>query len=238
MRTSSRAFGAAGALASGLLLACGGNSTSDDGGVGGSNAGPSGNGVSGSGGSGSIATECAPFTACGGDVVGTWQLVSICDGTGFAGIPGADCATIHGNPSFDSTTSLVFDAGGTYTTTGQVQFSADESFNDACAQSTFMENASDACAGLTLIDAASSQTGVHFRCSTSNGLCNCRIAATVPQNTSGTYRVSGTAITLTPVAGTQTSTVTTPLDGTSQFCVQGTTVTVRGNDGTLTTLTK
>lgn len=153
-------------------------------------------------------------------------------------VPGADCATIHGNPTFNSQASFDFDASGTYTVSGDIHFSLEVTYDDACAMTTFMKNASDTCDFLNAASAAAPQAGFSADCTAKSGACDCQFSATVPQDTSGNYVVDGNSITLTPVAGSNGTTTTTPLDGTSEFCVDASTVTVKASDGTMSTLTK
>jgi hypothetical protein len=90
-------------------------------------------------GSGTIyLAACGSFDACGGDVVGTWTLSSLCsDGnTSIEHGLGPNCAVIDGTPTFTSDTSYTFDSDGTYTASGAINLSATQSPNRAAVSRT------------------------------------------------------------------------------------------------------
>ena len=209
--------------------ACGGNSVhSDDSSV---------------GGSGSVSpADCVSFDACGGDVVGSWALSSLCsDGsTNIASGLGPNCAVIEGNPTVKSDASYAFESDGTYAVSGSVSVSVTESFDDACATSFLKRSASDACTLLNRETALVGPTGVLAQCTFRNGTCTYSGTAVIAENEAGTYSVEGTTITLTPSSsGTPNATTTSsPLAGTLDFCVDGNTLTVRGSDGTTARLSR
>jgi hypothetical protein len=152
-------------------------------------------------------------------------------------MPGADCATVNGQPTFSSSSNYTFKADHTFSVSGSISFSVDVSFDDACAMSSFGKDAAGACAALKAASAQEAQLGFTVNCTLNGAVCECQESAEVAQDESGTYSVDGSQITITPDA-TQSSSASTPLDGTSDFCVDGNTVTVQGSDGTIATLEK
>ena len=195
------------------------------------------------GGSGSVSpADCVSFDACGGDVVGSWALSSLCsDGsTNIASGLGPNCAVIEGNPTLKSDASYAFESDGTYAVSGSVSVSVKESLDDACAGSILERSASDACSLLNRQSALVGPTGVLAQCTFRNGTCTCSGTAVIAENEAGTYTVEGTSITLTPSSSGDPNATTTssPLAGTSDFCIDRNTLTVRGVDGTIARLTR
>jgi hypothetical protein len=202
----------------------------------------SGGGKSSSGGSGSISfSDCGPFVACGGDVVGTWTLASLCgDSIMSVARLGPDCAVIEGTPTLESDASYAFDSDGTYIVSGTIDLSATESFDDACTTSTFQRSASEVCTRFNDQNSLVGSAGFSLKCTFGNGTCTCHASAPLSENETGTYAVDGTSITLTPSSSGAPNATTTSslLAGTSDFCSDGNTLTVRASDGTIATLAK
>ena len=218
-----------------LGAACGGKSVRTE--------ATSDSGKSSSGGSGTIfLTDCGSFSACGGDVVGSWTLSSLCsdDITSIAGL-GPDCAVIQGSPTLKSDLAYTLNSDGTYAVSGAIDLSATKSLDDACTMSTFERSASDMCARFNDQNSLVGQPpGFAVKCMFSNAACTCRVSEMLPENETGTYTVEGTSVTLTPSSDGAPS-ATKPsslLAGTSDFCRDGNTLTVQGSDGTRVTLTK
>ncbi|MEP7052169.1 MAG: arabinofuranosidase catalytic domain-containing protein [Pseudomonadota bacterium] len=97
----------------------------------GNGGGPSGAGAGGAGGS-SPGAACTNVTACGGSVVGTWNVTASClkvSGTLDLTLIGAGCPTAPVTGSLDVTGTWTANSNGTYTdhttTTGQEQFTLD-----------------------------------------------------------------------------------------------------------------
>src|SRR4051812_47755836 len=153
-----------------LGAACGGKSVrSDDSSV---------------GGSGSVSpADCVSFDACGGDVVGTWALSSLCsDGsTNIASGLGPNCAVIEANPTLKFDAAYAFELDGTYAVSGSLSVSVTESFDDACASSIFKRSASDACSLLNRQSSLVGPAGVLAQCTFRNGTCTCRGAAVIAE---------------------------------------------------------
>jgi hypothetical protein len=87
---------------------------------------------------------------------------------------------------------------------------------------------------LKAASAQESQLGITVNCTLNGAVCECQESGQVPQSETGTYTVDGSQITL----ASDSAGVSTPFDGTSDFCVDGSTVTARGSDGTILTLEK
>jgi hypothetical protein len=177
--------------------------------------------------SGSGGGNCSSFTACGGNVVGTWNFTKAC-------VTGASNPLAMSCPS--STYSVSESLGGSVTFTATTYTSttsgtANESFTipSSCLNGATCDQLQ---MGLQQPDA-----GATGACTSSSGGCSCTVTATAPSTSeNGTYATSGNTITLTPANG-----------GTSnpaQYCVQGNTLLVEaeapdgGLGGTVIVATK
>lgn len=158
------------------------------------------------------APNCKSFTACGGDIVGTWIVADECVGgvDNFASI----CPSSTFGESVSNGGPLTFNANGTYTTTNMGTAPGTfgvESFclSDAgptvtCDQLQASFNMQSA-----QVDGGSSTMAM---CTTASSGCLCQLTATQTISGNGTYSTSGTSLTLTPASG---SASTVP------YCVQG-----------------
>jgi hypothetical protein len=196
-----------------------GNPAAGRGGAGGANAtgaaggGAGGNGGAGAGGAGA-GGACSSFTACGGSLLGTWQLTSTC----FFMPPAAsgcaaetvDAATFHESGSYMFNSDLTYSAS--VIPSGTLGFTMPQSCTPAqpiattCAvfNSTYSSLVSQP--GSPYASAGCAVSGTDCVCTfTFNGQT---VSAT------GTYVVGTDTVTLTR-AGSTTST-------TNNFCVQGT----------------
>jgi hypothetical protein len=191
-----------------------GNPAAGRGGTGGANAtGAAGSGSAGVGGA-DAGGACASFTACGGSLLGTWQLTSTC----FFMPPAAsgcadetvDAATFHESGSYVFNSDLTYSAS--VIPSGTLGFTMPQSCTPAqpiattCAvfNSTYSSLVSQP--GSPYASAGCAVSGTDCVCTfTFNGQT---VSAT------GTYAVGTDTVTLTR-AGSTTST-------TNNFCVQGT----------------
>jgi hypothetical protein len=192
----------------------GGNPVGGRGGTGGATGG--GGGVGGGAGGADAGEACTDFTACGGSLLGTWQLTSTC----FFMPPAAsgcadetvDAATFHESGSYAFNSDLTYSAS--VIPSGTLGFSMPQSCTPAqpiattCAvfNSTYSSLVSQP--GSPYASAGCAVSGTDCVCTfTFNGQT---VSAT------GTYVVGTDTVTLTR-AGSTTST-------TNNFCVQGTTL--------------
>jgi hypothetical protein len=201
--------------------------------------------TSGSGGSGDPVTivsgTCPAFTACGGDVVGSWELGSICESTGATTVDGAPaglpaCATDGAVETASSDVVFEFKADGTFNAAGTTTFAFDLSFDDDCAQSTFMLDPASACT-LLMLSGSESATPGDVSCALDGAVCDCHFRATQPTDEVGTYTIDGSQLTVNYTQTAADGTATSHTD-TNPFCVNGDTFTEASTDGSIATLTR
>jgi len=219
------ASGAAGTLASGNAgtnagAGASGGSSNASGGSGSANAGsgnPSGgagnpSGGSGTGGAG--AHSCHAITACGGDVVGTWQVSDYCSEVLSAPDASGTCAGATVSISQPKVSgSVTFNADLTTLTTLSLSFSEQASFPASCYTQTQCDDFSAA---------------LKSEAQVSNAVCNYSASAgcgctldfgTTQTAVPGTYQIDGNTIT------TKSSTSTTTPEP-DDYCVSGNTLTI------------
>jgi hypothetical protein len=134
------------------------------------------------------------FTACGGDVVGTWQSQGLCP-TGtesstdtISDDPACASSSVTSRQSVSSV-SYTFNADNTYTSTEISSSSGTIRVDSACvaveAPGYTLQQACDQ------IDAEDGTT-----CSVSGDVCTCRYSETSTNTDTGTYLVTGNTITI------------------------------------------
>jgi hypothetical protein len=205
-----------------------GGSTST-GGTGGSLSGPGSGGGSVGGTAGAaagaggitIGGACPAFTPCGGDIVGRWQLRTICGATTSAGSTVPECSseiqaqTTSGNTTYD------FAADGTVTVSGALELDVALAVTDACSQASIGVDAATYCATVDGTASGSggssgmTSTGVVTNCTYTAPICHCQLIESVSTNAAGTYTVKGTQITVVTRQAT-----------TSDYCISGDTLLV------------
>jgi hypothetical protein len=167
-------------------------------------------------------TTCGDFTACGGDIVGTWRMQDYCSD---------DLARALGMNTVDAcqgaVLSLDFVVEGTYTFDGadtrSYAWAADMSmhtrYSPACLRELLGDGAQDVAAACGAIDDRfrSSPTFTSGSCVLDASHCDCMVSAQVESMGSESYRVSGT-------------TLLDPDDPPSDYCVQGDTLTMVEHD--------
>jgi len=155
---------------------------------------------------------CAAFTPCGGDLVGSWNVVARCGSASLPALcPGASSAQLNVH---SSTGTYVFDAQGALIAKGSTVATVTAELPVGCLGSAD-------CPQLQAI--LSSQTGAtSAACSaTTAAECSCVLDFASQGKQQSTYFAKGTKVTITDV-----------LTGTSQsasYCVQANTL--RLNDG-------
>lgn len=200
----------------GLALAsqgCGGGGASPDGA-----AGTTGAGGTGAGGTGGAAGGCAAFAACGGNVVGTWRISRRCVAP--MKVQAGSCA----GEEFDfmkvvSDLTWTFAADLTQTVTLTASGSATVKAPEACLVAS---GAPIACADAGAMYApriaiVGAKAGTPT-CQSAAGICTCAIPfVAAPEQGTGPYSVSGTALTFT--LGADANTV--------DYCATATTLTLQ-----------
>ncbi len=244
-------FGFQGALvlvAMAAGVACSGSSSSPGAGAGataGSSAGggQSAGGLTGAGGNSATgggaggAASCSNVSACGGSVVGTWNVASSClkfSGAMDVSLASLGCSSVPASGSVTTTGTFVANADGTYTdntrTTGSVTFPLAASCLSISSVLVTCEKAGSIFMALGWTTSA---------CTTTNGQCNCSLSAdqagglglvsdlvtpqgmyTTSNNTlttgdvSYSYCSSGSTLTLTPQMSSETGSVVLTKSGT------------------------
>ncbi len=167
----------------------------------------------------------ASFTPCGGDVVGSWSLVTVCPAGGASLTKPCDhpFASVAGCTGAENTASCTNVYGGTISlgsdgkATVQLSLHAEQSItlSGACVLAVQGgSSAESACLGLA------TPNGKKLECAFSSGLCRC-LFRTEPETETKTdlYQVSGTELVVTPSAGEK-------LGG--AYCVSGDELVLRG----------
>jgi len=174
-------------------------------------------------GNGNSASACSEtFTACGGDPTGTWDIISVCMQGDLAAAANASYAADSAACSSLCTRATLAAHGSVAYSAGSVQPNAVLSLSETlemtagCYVALFgsaWNSASCAAVAQTLEE----QSGTTATCLAGNSVCDCEYMDTTPAN-ADTYTVSGTTL----VAS----------DGsTTEFCVQGSTMTQRDSFG-------
>jgi hypothetical protein len=214
----------------------GGSTTGGSGGTTGGSAGTSGSGgttTAGTGGGVTIVDECPDYMPCGGDVVGSWRIRSICGETATAA-PESPCADASPTePSLMIDALYTFNADGTATFSGTANADFLLEISDACAMDQYGTDAQSLCTLLPILGAGGLGAGgtdempedipIMIDCDYADGICNCHIVeGPIPIMESSTYEISGNQITMT---NTEDGTVTT-----GDFCVDGDDLDIREMD--------
>ena len=136
--------------------------------------------------SGTQLLQCAPYTACGGDLVGTWTLVSFCFDMP---VQHAGCESLQYLAN-DDQGSIEFSDAGTFKQYSSAAFRLLTVVPAGCVDSSCAMIQAGYQASL-----ASTGTGTVV-CSASDGGCVCDANAKSQQTVSGQYSVSGANLTL------------------------------------------
>jgi hypothetical protein len=158
------------------------------------------------------AGTCGAVQPCGGNVVGSWKIVSAC----FIKDASLDASDICATASIRLTSvsamgTIDYSAAGTYQANGTIAIG----FQLAVPLSCFVTG--DTCADLDASFAQEMQqdmTITSHSCAVSASSCVCTIGA-LQSNESGTYSTSGSVLTTTPTGGDASN---------DSYCVQGNTL--------------
>ena len=179
-----------------------------------------GGGGGGGGAPGGVAVTCTWTSACGGDVVGTWNLQVECL-TGSpppsASCPGETITT--SSPSVYGT--MTFDGSGNYSIDATVSALVDLTLPASCLPGMVD------CQTLATQVKPQLPPGATITCSGSaSSSCECMVQETLHSTAMGAYVASGGVLTETLVGGVPTK---------RSYCVQGNTLTIetQNKDGTV-----
>lgn len=148
-----------------------------------------------------VTTCSGTFTACGGDVVGSWTLGSVCTNGELTDLfnqqVAADypsCAQSFTDMSMSSNGTVTYD-GSKYTRTGSIQTTGKMKITATCIaeQSGGLVLSAASCSNLGKFLPAR-YPGSTFTCSYDGTTCNCDMSATQAINDSGTYTLAGSSI--------------------------------------------
>jgi hypothetical protein len=158
---------------------------------------------------GASTSVCGTFTGCGGSIVGTWRVSSICLDApqGYPSCPG-------------------FQHSGQLEYSGIITFSSNGTYTSALAKSgNLVSTYPTTClAGTTCAQLSSSlfkpDSGYSGSCSSNADACVCTAIYAGPEDEQGTYTVEGSSIIMSSarLGGDQ-----------GQFCVQGNQLTIRSS---------
>jgi hypothetical protein len=169
-------------------------------------------------GGGSSNGSCGTFTPCGGSVVGTWKVATMCMSTTDAGAPKTDaaCSTTTSNPNMKYGGTFTFRNDATYTADLAVSGSQTLSYSPGCFSGTYSCSAIDS----VFKDPGIADAGMSVSCTSgSSGSCTCNETMnTALTAIEGVYTTSDTTITMTSGSGSSPET--------SDYCVQGNTLTL------------
>jgi hypothetical protein len=174
-------------------------------------------GCSSSSGSDAAGGTCGKVAACGGDIVGTWNIVTACANASSSSTSNTMCP----NESLQSTS---FTASGTATFNADMTYSVDvtESLSETVIVPTSCltvgtttitcDELSTAFGGALATDAGAPMA----TCTSSGGNCDCTISLSgLSTHETGTYTLSSNSVVTTPMGGTPSS---------GDYCVQGNTL--------------
>jgi len=191
--------------------------------------------------------SCDPFTACGGNIVGTWRQVSNCGSVSSSPCPSSEriafkSSVTQATYTFASDGTFTFSASGDLTEALSYPLAClggitDAGIPQACAdiESRFVTptQTGDAGAPTVVVKSASCSAAANDTCACTAVLSNPGAQAT----TSGSYTTSGNQLTLVASAsggGVQDA----GADSVSEYCVSGNTLTLHfsssSSDGVMT----
>jgi hypothetical protein len=184
-----------------LVDGCGGRASGGDG------------GSSGGDGQDLAGSICSTFTACGGSVVGTWKVSSICLDApqGYPSCPGF----LHSG-QLEYSGTVTFSSSGTYTRALTKSGTLVASYPMSCLSGTTCAQLSAA-----IFQADAGYTG---SCSSSADTCVCSTTYAGPENEQGSFTTDGNSIVMTSSAGSG--------DEKGGYCVLGNQLTIRSSTST------
>jgi hypothetical protein len=171
------------------------------------------------GGPGGSSTQCSGSSSCGGDLVGSWSVTSVCDVTGVAGVSASCPAAQIDASGVNVSGNLSFKGDMTFASTATLNGTATVSVPGACLMTGGFTLTCDDLSTLLL----EIGQGIGGSCTdASSGGCDCTLLLTSLMTTgSGTYSTSGS--TLTTLSSDDGG---TPSATTASYCVEGSTLTL------------
>ncbi len=184
---------------------------------------------------GSGSASCPAVTACGGDLVGVWNIQSMCaripltaldaDGGAGTGLPAACNDALQGALDQDAVTptgaTIEFTSDGQYTESGTIAISFPVDYSAECLAALGGPPASSSTCDQIAASFGASQPGASGTCTLASGGCRCSASMPSAFDATGPYQTEGTTLTFdgTPPGG--------------PYCVQGNTATITADeDGT------
>jgi len=154
------------------------------------------------GGSSSSTGTCSSAAACGGDIVSTWKVESVCGkATGTITEKGGCTVGVSDIP-LNASGTYTFNADGTYTTTASVSDSDAFTFGAACLSNNGVTQTCAQLASALMSSANPLATTSLWECSPrAVGGCSCTASVTASATPSGTYTTAGNVLTETPTGG-------------------------------------
>jgi hypothetical protein len=170
------------------------------------------------GGSRESSAECSGSSSCGGDLVGSWSITSLCDVTGVAAVSASCPAAQIDASGVNVSGNLSFKSDMTFTSTARLSGTATVAVSNSCLMTGGFTLTCDDLSTLLL----EIGQGIGGSCADASGGCDCTLQLTSLTTTgSGTYSTSGSTLTtLSSVDGG------TPSATTASYCVQGSTLTL------------
>lgn len=192
--------------------------------------------------------SCDPFTACGGDIVGTWRVVSSCGSISSPACPSSERITAQ---SSAPQTSYTFAGDGTFSLTASGDLTEALRYPLACLGAITDAGIPQACADIerAFLTAQTGDAGTQTVEVTSascaaaaNETCACTAVIRYggPQTTPGSYTTSGSQLTLV-VSASDGGVRDAGADPVGEYCVSGNSLTlhfVNSSDDWVTKLTR
>ena len=191
----------------------------------------------GGGSGGTSGATCSPTVPCGGNLVGTWKLVSACGSITSGACPPSQSIDVQTTWT-DAT--YVFTADGNFTWSGSGSTTETIRYPVGCLSIVVDAGVAEVCAAYqsliqTTIQNADAGTPItnitSYTCTMQgNEACLCHEVITFPtaQTQTGTYTVSGSQFTVTITGGTIDAGTSGATPSVTDYCVSGNTLTIRG----------
>ena len=192
--------------------------------------------------------SCAPFTACGGNIVGTWRVPAGCGSVSSPACPSSERITAQ---SSAPQTAYTFAGDGTFTLTASGDLTEALRYPLACLGAITDAGIPQACADFERVFVTPPQTGdagtqavevTSASCAAAaNETCACNVVLryTSAQTSSGSYTTSGNQLTLT--VSVSAGGIPVSADSVADYCVSGNTLTLHHFNNSsewVTTLTR
>lgn len=158
-----------------------------------------GTGMGGTGGGAAVdANACPAFTACGGDVTGSWKVQTFCGAISVSS--NADCAGEVVGETLGGDNGYVFGQNGSLSVSGSITVTADLVIDAACATASAGASVSKYCAELNAAystPVAGQALPITFDCAVHSDLCDCTVVEGPLTEASGSnYTITGNQIAL------------------------------------------